>query len=131
MPNAEQLLYQTEKSSQQRFSIKNTVLKNFAIFTGKHPYEIFENTYFKEHLRTTASELTLRSTAWNLVSGSHLKPSRFSIITKIPVAFKSELLKTLAHIPQPLRFLVNLGFVRSSLTATKQKANACSPSTPC
>ena len=29
--------------------------------TGKHLHEIFKNTYFEEHLRTDASELTLRS----------------------------------------------------------------------
>ena len=34
---------------------------------GKHPCEIFKNTYFKEHLRATASELTLRSIVGNLL----------------------------------------------------------------
>ena len=43
---------------------------------GKHPCEIFKNTFFKEHLRTAASELALRSIVWKFVSGSHLKPSR-------------------------------------------------------
>ena len=38
---------------------KNAVLKNFAIFMGKHLCEIFQNNYFKEHLRTAAFELTL------------------------------------------------------------------------
>ena len=65
------------RSSPQRGSIKRAVLKNFAIFTGKHlcrsrffqketptlvffcEYcEIFKNTYFEKHLRTTASEDT-------------------------------------------------------------------------
>ena len=74
------------RSSHQRCSIKKAVLKNFAIFTGKHlcrslffiklqalqlyqketptqvffcEYcEIFKNTYFEKHLRTTASENT-------------------------------------------------------------------------
>ena len=27
--------------------------------TGKHLYEIFKDTYFDEHLRTAASEMTL------------------------------------------------------------------------
>ena len=36
MPNTEQLLYQTEKNSHRRCSIKKAVLKNFTIFTGKH-----------------------------------------------------------------------------------------------
>ena len=81
MPNTtDQLLYQTDKSSHRGCSIKKAVLKNFALFTGKHPCwsffstllkrdsntvcyccEIFKNTYFEEHLRTTASELTLEN----------------------------------------------------------------------
>ena len=36
MPNTERLPYQTDKSSHRRFSITKDVLKNFAIFTGKH-----------------------------------------------------------------------------------------------
>ena len=60
---------------------------------GKLPCEILKNTYFKEHLYTAASELTLRSIVWNFVSGSHLKPSQLSNITKIPVAFKFRALK--------------------------------------
>ena len=36
MPNTEQLLSQTDKSSHQMRSIKEVILKNFAIFTGKH-----------------------------------------------------------------------------------------------
>ena len=67
MPNAEQLLYQTEKSSHQRFSIKTCFLKI--------------NTYFEEHLCAAASELTLWSDRLE-ISGSHLKPSCFSNITK-------------------------------------------------
>ena len=35
MPNAEQILYQTDKSSHRKCSTKEAVLKNFAIFTGK------------------------------------------------------------------------------------------------
>ena len=39
--------------------MKKLFLKIFAILTGKHLCEIFKNTYFGEHLRTNASELTL------------------------------------------------------------------------
>ena len=55
MPNPEQLLYQTEKKQPPKVSYKNAVLKNFAIFMGKHLCEIFKKTYFKEHLCTAAS----------------------------------------------------------------------------
>ena len=40
---------------------KNTALKNFAIFTGKHLWEIFKNTFFEKDPFTAASELTLQS----------------------------------------------------------------------
>ena len=90
MPNTEQLLRQTEKQPLEVF-YENAVPKIFAICTGKRLYEIFMNIYIKEHLRTAASELTLRNIAWNLVSRLHLNPFRLSDITKIPVAFKSEL----------------------------------------
>ena len=64
------------KSSHRGCSVKKGVLKNFEIFTGKHRglktcnffkkrpptqvfsceyCEIFKNTYFEKHLRTTAS----------------------------------------------------------------------------
>ena len=55
MSNAEQLLYETEKISHRRFSIKILFL-NFPIFTGKHLCEIIKINYFEEHLRTAASE---------------------------------------------------------------------------
>ena len=35
------------------------------------------------------------------------------------------------YISVPLRFLLNLGFLCLSLMFIKQKANACSPWTPC
>ena len=53
------------RSSHRRCSVKISVFKNFASFTGKHPcwshflikipWQNFKNTYFEEHLRTTSS----------------------------------------------------------------------------
>ena len=75
MPNTG-LDYQTDKSSHRRCYITKAVLKNFAIFTGKHlcwslffinfvkksfQYKCFPIMKFLEHLRMAASELTLRS----------------------------------------------------------------------
>ena len=56
--NADQLLYQTEKSNYRRFSIK-VIFLNFAILTGKYLCKIIKNNYFEEHLRTAVSVPTL------------------------------------------------------------------------
>ena len=85
MPIVEQLLYQTDKGSHRRCSVKKAVHKNFAIFLGKHlcwslfwdevevkfaillkrafnrecscEYcDISNNTCFEEYLHTPASE---------------------------------------------------------------------------
>ena len=61
MANTEQLLYQTEKSSHQRFSKKIMFLIILQYSMGKHLHEIFKNTYFEEYLHMDASEQTLRS----------------------------------------------------------------------
>ena len=64
---------------------KNGVLKNFAIFTGKHLCEI---------LRLLARLLLkwlYQVVAWNFVPEWHLKLFRLSNITKIPVVFKPKL----------------------------------------
>ena len=81
MPNTEKLLYQTEKNTHRRCSIKKVVLKNFAIFTEKYLCwslffssikkktptqmfyccEIFKKAYYEEHLCAVASELTLQT----------------------------------------------------------------------
>ena len=54
--------------------------------------EISKNTYSEEHLRTTASELTLGSDCLGPFPGQSLsKPSRIINITKIPLTFKPEL----------------------------------------
>ena len=78
-----------ERSSHQRCSVKNGVLKNFANFTGKHLCwslfnkvaglfsceicEIFKNTYLEEHLRRTASAL---STINILIKGTVMQIER-------------------------------------------------------
>ena len=88
IPNTEQLLYWTDKSSHQKGSIKKAVLKNFAIFTGKHfCWNFFHkvaglqafikkrpqhtcfpiaNTCFEEHQQTAAFGLTLGSDCFEL-----------------------------------------------------------------
>ena len=55
----EQLLYETEKNQPLEVFYKDAVLKNFAIFMGKHLCEIFKNTYFEEHLDMAVSDVTL------------------------------------------------------------------------
>ena len=49
------------KKQPSKVFYKNTVAKNFTIFTGKNLREIIKNTYFEEHLRTATFELTLWS----------------------------------------------------------------------
>ena len=61
MLNTEQLLYETEKSSHWRFSVKKLFLKILQYSPGKHLCKIFKNNYFEEHLHMAASELTLQS----------------------------------------------------------------------
>ena len=58
MPIIQQLLYQTNKSSHQRFSIKKpTLLKKIPTEMFSCEYcKISNSTCFEEHLRTTASE---------------------------------------------------------------------------
>ena len=52
LPNTEQLLYQTKKSSHQRCSEKRAVLKSFAIFIGKHLcWSLFFN-FIKKRLQS-------------------------------------------------------------------------------
>ena len=58
MPNTEQLFYQTKKSSHQSFYIKTMFLKILQ-YSSKNMCEIFNKTYFEEHLPAAASELTL------------------------------------------------------------------------
>ena len=60
MPNTEQLIYQTEKSSHQRFSIKTLFLKILQ-YSQISPVRNFKNTYFEEHLHAAVSLLTAQS----------------------------------------------------------------------
>ena len=91
MPNTEQLLYQTEKSSHWRFSIKIPFLKIFQYSQ--------ENTYVKFLRTPILKNICIRlllnwlyeMIVWKFVFGSHLKPAWLSNITKIPVAFKPKL----------------------------------------
>ena len=54
--------------------------------------EIFKNTYFEEHLRTAASELTLRGDCLELCFWTvALKTILINNITKAPAAFKPQL----------------------------------------
>ena len=55
---------------------------------AKHLCEIFKNTYFEEHLRTAASELTLHSDCLEL---SFWIAFATLLNNKIPAAFKPEL----------------------------------------
>ena len=101
---------------------------------GKHLCEIFKETYFKEHLYG-CFKLTLRSIVWNLISGSHLKPSRLNNITKIPVAYKSELFKknwriyslyltpTLFCDPRFQMFIINSYYTKSKLRFLVKRCN--------
>ena len=90
MLNAEQLLYETEKQPPEVF-YKDAVLKIFAIFTGNHLRE--------EHLPTAACQLTLWSDCWKFVSGSHLKPSWLSNITKYQSLSNQRFKQILADMP--------------------------------
>ena len=56
-------------------------------YSRENPGEIFKNIYFKEHLCTAASELTLQSDCLELCFWIAFK----SNITKIPVTFTPEL----------------------------------------
>ena len=100
MPNTEQLLYQIDKNSKRRCSVKEPILKNFSIFTGKHmSWSLFLTLLlesFRVPFRTSAYGCfwtELRKWLFGtLFSGeSYSKPSWLSNITKIPVAFKPKL----------------------------------------
>ena len=75
MSNARQLLYQTEKSSHQRFFCKNTVLKNFAIFMGNTCVKILRTPVLKNICAWLLLNGIYEVIVWNFVSGSHLLDS--------------------------------------------------------
>ena len=88
-----------------------------------------KNTSFDEYLRTPASEVTLRSDCLE----HYFWPVSFKTILKQP-AFKPEFqtqFGAYAVFTLTLRFLLSLGFLCSLLTVAAEKANACSPWTPC
>ena len=92
MPTIEQLLYQTEKKWPSEVFYKNTVFKNFAIFIGKYQCEILRTPILKNICVWLLLNWLYEVIVWNFVSGSYLKPSRLSNITKILVTFITELL---------------------------------------
>ena len=75
MPTTEQLLYQTEKSHHQRFSIKTQFLKFFAIFTGKYLCEIFKNTHFEEHVHMAHSKQSFTQNLAYMLSTHSCEPT--------------------------------------------------------
>ena len=91
MPNTEWLLYQSEKSSHQRFSLKTLLLKVL-----KHSQENTSAKFLRTPiLKNICARLLLNwlyeVIVWNFVSRLHLKPFQLSNIAKIPVAFKPDL----------------------------------------
>ena len=111
------LNYTECRSSHQRCSIKSAALKNFAIFTEKYlcwslflnqivglrpatslkkrfqhrcfPVNIFQNTYFEEHLRTAASR---QVSCWNFAT-THFAicnlPFSFAIVQRHNLNFEN------------------------------------------
>ena len=89
---------------------------------GKHQCEIFKNIFVRLLLKSLYEVII-----WNFVSGSHLKPSRLSNITKIPITFKSKLSRklgdmvfiyliiTLSSEPRFRMFIINGSYTKSSL----------------
>ena len=68
---------------------KNAVLKYFAIFMGKYQGKSLRTPILKNICVRLLLNWLYEVIVWNFVSGSHLKLSRLSNITKIPVAFKA------------------------------------------
>ena len=91
IPTTEQLLYQTEKNRHRRFSIKTLFLKILQYLRENVSVKFLRTPILKNICVWLLLNWLYEVIVWNFVSGSHLKPSRLSNITKIPVAFKTEL----------------------------------------
>ena len=81
MPNAEQLLYATEKSSQWRVSI-DVVLKNLSYSWENTSVKFLRTLILKKICVRLILNWLYEVIVRKLVSGSHLKPSWLSNITK-------------------------------------------------
>ena len=100
-------------------------------------WEISKNTYFEEHLRTAALEVTLGRDCLGLflwrVAFKTILPD-LVILQKYQSFSNQSLTHNSAHMPSldltPMLFL-NLGLLCASLTFTTEKANACSHWTSC
>ena len=90
-------LWNWKKQPPEIFYI-NDVLKNFAIFTGKHLCEIFKNTHFEEHLPTAASKLSLWSDCLELCFWIAFKPILTQYYYKNTSRFQTKALNKIWHI---------------------------------
>ena len=91
MPSAKQLLYQTEKNSYRRFSIRTLFLKILQYSQENICVKFLRSGILKNiSVRQLLNQL-YEAVVWNFVSGLHLKPSELGNITIIPVAFKPKL----------------------------------------
>ena len=91
MPNTEQLLYQIEKSSHQRFSIKMMLLKILQYSQENTCVKLFRTPILKNICIQLLLNWLDLVTVKNFISRLHLKPYQLSNITNIPVIFKPEL----------------------------------------
>ena len=88
MPNAEQFVYQTEKSSRhQSFSIKTLLLKILQYSRENTCVKFLRTPILKNICVWLLLNWLHEVIFWDFVSGSHLKTSWLSNITIIPVNF--------------------------------------------
>ena len=75
MPSAKQLLYQTEKNSYRRFSIRTLFLKILQYSQENICVKFLRSGILKNiSVRQLLNQL-YEAVVWNFVSGLHLKPS--------------------------------------------------------